>query len=139
MSTAPTAAAPDLQALTDAIVAAATTMAQGTAAAPTAAAAATTVGFARTPAQASKGMLDYEHNTAHAKIFTKATAAFPTVFSLAKPDVAVFLSELRTRAKASAWTQLMTIAVNGINNNFIEAYGRVTLPGSPHSRERVHR
>jgi hypothetical protein len=128
------AAAPfDVQALTAAIVAAATAMAQAGAAAappvaPPVAAATAIVGFARTPAQASQGMLDYEHNSTHAKIFTKATAAFPTVFSLAKPNVAVLLTELRTRAKTFAWTELMLIAIDGVNHNFIDCYGRVTLP-----------
>jgi hypothetical protein len=138
MSAGPPPAAPaapfDFQALTAALVAAATTMAQAGAAAappvapPVAAAPAAGGGLARTPAQATKGMLDYKDNSTYAKIFTKATAAFPTVFSLAKPNVAVFLTELRTRAKAFAWTSLLTVIIDGANKSFIDVYGRVSLP-----------
>jgi hypothetical protein len=120
-----------LQALTDAIMAGCANLAQAAPAAPVVAPVVAAVpGSACTPAQASKNMLDYKNNTTHAKIFTKATMAFPTTFSLAKPNMAVFLSELRTCAKASAWTQLMVIAINSVNNNFINVYGPVTLPDS---------
>ena len=42
--------------------------------------------------------------------------------------MAVFLTELRTRSKAFAWTNLLTVVIDGVNKSFIDVYGRITLP-----------
>ena len=40
----------------------------------------------------------------------------------------MFLTELRTRSKAFAWTNLLTVVIDGVNKSFIDVYGRITLP-----------
>jgi hypothetical protein len=85
------------------------------------------VGFARTPAQAQVDLLDYENNSAHAKIYTKATAALTTVFTVQKPNVTILLSELLVRAQSSAWAALFTMVIGGQALQFLSHYGRVTL------------
>jgi hypothetical protein len=86
------------------------------------------VGFARTPAQAIPDLLDYEHNSAHAKIFAKATAALLTVFTVLKPNVTILLSELLIRSQSSAWGALFAMVIGGNALQFLSHYGRVTLP-----------
>jgi hypothetical protein len=86
------------------------------------------VDFARTPAQAQPDLLDYKNSTGDAKIFAKATSPLETTFSLTKPNVTVLLSEITTRTKAMSWGGLMQVTVNAVNMNFLESYGRITLP-----------
>jgi hypothetical protein len=85
------------------------------------------VGFARTPAQAQGDLLDYENNSAHAKIFVKATTALSTVFTIVKPNVTILLTELLVRSQSSAWAALFTMVIGGHALQFLSHYGRVTL------------
>ena len=54
------------------------------------------VPFALSPALAQPALLDYS-SAAGAKIFSKATEALPTTFSLRVPNIKVFLNELTTQ------------------------------------------
>ena len=51
------------------------------------------VQFAQSPALAQPALLDYGTSVG-AKIFAKATQPLPTTFSIRKPNLKVFLSEL---------------------------------------------
>jgi hypothetical protein len=97
------------------------------AAAAVVAAAPVVVPFARTPAGARTDLLDYENSSGDAKVFFTATKALKTSFTLNKPNVTVLMSELQTRSSESSWGSLFMVAVNAVNHNFMNSYGRVTL------------
>ena len=89
-------------------------------AAPTAAA------FARAPALANQGILDY-NNKNNSYIFKEATKALPTIFKLNEPNVHVLLDELKTRAQTFGWDRVLTVDVQGTPINVLDGHGRMTI------------
>lgn len=90
------------------------------------------VQFAVSPARAQQAVLDY-NTAAGAKIFSKATEALPTTFSLRDPNIRVLISELQTNTTTFGWDEIMHINVAGpaVANpdlrNILLAHGRITL------------
>ena len=89
------------------------------------------VQFALSPALAQPALLDYS-SAAGAKIFSKATEALPTTFSLRVPNIKVFLNELTTQQQTFGWENIMrvNVAPDGEPNvfcNIIEQHGRASF------------
>lgn len=91
-----------------------------------------TVAFARSPALAQTDLLDYT-TAAGAKIFSKATEALPTTFSLAQPNVKVLINELRTRTGTYGWKDQMNINVTATgaatqsSQSILSKHGSITM------------
>jgi hypothetical protein len=64
--------------------------------------------FARTPAQAHTGVLDYS-NPVHTKIYRNACAALPTKFSTEYPDVKVLRTEFQSHASEFGWNEILFV------------------------------
>ena len=89
------------------------------------------VQFACTPALAQPALLDYS-SASGAKIFSKATEALPTTFSLRVPNIKVFLNELTTQQQTFGWENIMRVnaAPDGQPNEFcniVEQHGRCSF------------
>ena len=86
--------------------------------------------FARSPALAQPALIYY--NTASgAKIFSKATEALPTTFSLSAPNIKVFLNELTTQQQTFGWENIMRVNIAPAGKpqvfcNIIDQHGRVS-------------
>ena len=85
-------------------------------------AAPTAATFARAPALANAGIINYSSKEG-AAIFKAATAPLEIKFSILKPNVGVLLSELKDRASTNGWADVLTV-----NNIYLlDGHGRVTL------------
>jgi hypothetical protein len=111
-----------VQAIVDAAVAAAMA-----AAIPGPAGPAPLVTFARTPAQADPGILNYKSSEGM-KIYTAAVAALPTKYSGNSSDMHIFLKSVSKRAQMSGWSNIITIPTGDTTTrNLCDQYGLITL------------
>mgnify|MGYP005846595275 CR=1 FL=1 len=85
--------------------------------------------FARAPALANAGLLDYTQK-ADAAIFAGATKPLAATFSLRKPNVIVLLEELKEKTNTYGWTDIMRVTSNAVAYNVLDGHGRVTLAES---------
>ena len=68
------------------------------------------VAFARTPALANSGVLDYSSSEGM-KIFAAAIAALPTKFTGEAKDLHLFLKDFKERASMNGWGTITTVTV----------------------------
>ena len=79
------------------------------------AAAPAAVPFSLAPALANNNVIDYT-TTAGAKIFSKATSALPTTFSLESPNTRVLLEQLTLRSATYGWSNILDVPTGPANN-----------------------
>jgi hypothetical protein len=87
--------------------------------------------FARTPAEAHTGVLDYT-NPVHIKIYTKAGASLPTKFSTATPDVKVLRTEFQSHATEFGLTGIFSVNISKPGDpprmrSLLTHHGEITL------------
>lgn len=86
--------------------------------------------FARAPALAIQGVIDYS-TAAGAKIFSKATAPMDTTFSLQNPSTRVLLEELTLRGSVYGWDNVLIVetgvAPNQVNRNMLTDHVQITM------------
>lgn len=110
----------DIQAIVDAAVAAAL----AGIAAP--AAGAVPVVYARNPAHASTGLLNYKSSEGM-KIYHAATAAMSIKYSGKAIDMHIFLKSVKARGDTYGWENIFTVPTEGGNKNLTDQYGLVSL------------
>jgi hypothetical protein len=113
----------EIQALVDAAVAAALF---GMDAAPPAGGAPAVLAYARNPAQASTGLLNYKSSKGM-KIYNSATAALPTKYSGNAIDMHIFLKGVKARGETFGWNNIVEIPTGGVNRNITDQYGLIRL------------
>jgi hypothetical protein len=110
----------DIQALVDAAVAAAL----AGMAAPVAAA--VPVVYARNPAHASTGLLNYKSSEGM-KIYHAATAAMSIKYSGKAVDMHIFLKSVKARGDTYGWENIFAVPTEGGNKNLTDQYGLISL------------
>ena len=75
--------------------------------------------FALAPGLATQGLLDYENNKNHAKLWERATTPLDPKFDCQAKNMQVFIGQLRDRARLNGWDGILTIPVtkDGMVNN----------------------
>ena len=83
--------------------------------------------FARTPAQADMGIINYKSSEGM-KIYSAAVAALSTKYSGNTGDMHIFLKNVSKRAQVFGWKNILTIPTDGTNTkNLCDQYGLITL------------
>lgn len=88
-------------------------------------AAAQPAAFARAPALANNGIINYSSREG-AAIFKGATESLTTKISVDKLNVSVLLSELKDRSNTYGWNIILNVPVNGTNMYLLEVHGMAT-------------
>jgi hypothetical protein len=111
----------DIQAIVDAAIAAALAgMAAPAAAAPG------PVVYARNPAHASTGLLNYKSSEGM-KIYHSATAAMSIKYSGKAIDMHIFLKTVKARGDTYGWEHILTVPTEGGDKNLTDQYGLISL------------
>ena len=89
------------------------------------------VQFAISPALAQPNVLDYSSGTG-AKIFSKATEALKTQFSIKTPNMKLLLNELQVRSESFGWNNLFDIRIddedgNTVTKNLLTTHGQCSI------------
>lgn len=89
------------------------------------------VQFARTPAQAFTGLLDYA-NTVHHKVYKNASAPLATRFNHKNPDINILRTEFRARADEFALSNIFEVDISPQGEppqmrSLLTHHGEVTL------------
>ena len=82
--------------------------------------------FARTPAQANAGILNYESSEGM-KIYNAAVAALSTKYSGNTNDMHIFLKNVKERGQTFGWQAITDVPKDGATKNLIEQYGLLEL------------
>ena len=83
--------------------------------------------FARTPAQAKVGILDYGSSEGM-KIYNAAIAALPSKYTGNAIDMHVFLKNVKKRAQSFGWREILEIpTADGTIKDLIDLYGLIEL------------
>ena len=84
--------------------------------------------FARTPAQANTGLLNY-NSSEGMKIYTAAVAALSTKYSGNAGEMHIFLKGVSKRAQLFGWKAIVNIptGAGADTKNLIDHYGLITL------------
>jgi hypothetical protein len=82
--------------------------------------------FARTPALAKVGLLDYGTSEGM-KIYNAAIAAITMKYSGNAIDLHLFLKNVKERAQAYGWQAILNIPKDGETKNLIDQYGLLNL------------
>ena len=85
--------------------------------------------FALAPALTTTDVIDY-NTAAGAKIFSKASAALPTTFSLEAPNTRVLLEQVLLRGTTYGWDNVLSVptgpAGNQVNRNMLTHHAQIT-------------
>lgn len=85
------------------------------------------VTFARTPAQADTGLINYKSSEGM-KIYTAAVAALPTKYSGNTGEMHIFLKSVSKRAQLFGWKNIINTPTGGdTTKNLCEQYGLITM------------
>ena len=82
--------------------------------------------FARTPALAKVGLLNYG-TSGGMKIYNSAIAGITMKYSWNAIDLHLFLKNVKERAQAFGWQAILNIPKDGETKNLIDQYGLLTL------------
>ena len=82
--------------------------------------------FARTPAQANTGLLNYESSEGM-KIYNAAIAALPTKYSGNTADMHIFLKNVKERGQSFGWNTILNVPKGDGVKNLIDQYGLLDL------------
>ena len=82
--------------------------------------------FARTPAQAKTGMLNYATSEGM-KIYNAAVAPLSTRYSGNTSDMHIFLKSVGKRGKLFGWQNIINVPTAEANRDLTEQYGLITL------------
>lgn len=84
--------------------------------------------FALSPATAVANIIDYS-TKAGTEVYTTNTAELKTVFSIEKPNITVFLNELKTRSTEAKWNDpnIFDIPVGNTTKNLLTEFGQATI------------
>ena len=114
----------EIQALVDAAVAAALAgMAPAGVAAP---AAVVPIVYARNPAHASTGLLNYRSSESM-KIYHAATTAMSIKYSGKAIDMHIFLKSVKARGDTYGWSSILSVPTGDGNKNLTDQYGLISL------------
>jgi hypothetical protein len=82
--------------------------------------------FARTPAQANVGILNYGSSEGM-KIYNAAVAALSTKYSGNTSDMHIFLKNVNERGQSFGWSSIINVPKDRGSRNLIDQYGLITL------------
>ncbi len=82
--------------------------------------------FARTPAQAKTGLLNYESSEGM-KIYNAAVAALSTKYSGNTADMHIFLKNVKERGQTFGWQAIINVPKDGSTKSIIDQYGLLEL------------
>jgi hypothetical protein len=82
--------------------------------------------FARTPALANVGVLNYSTNEGM-KIYNAAVAGLSTKYNGNTSDMHIFLKNIKERGQSFGWHRILEIPKGGDTFNLIDQYGLVSL------------
>ena len=82
--------------------------------------------FARTPAQANVGILNYGSSEGM-KIYNAAVAALSTKYSGNTSEMHIFLKNVNERGQSFGWQNILNVPKDGGTRNLVDQYGLVTL------------
>ena len=82
--------------------------------------------FARTPAQANVGILNYGSSEGM-KIYNAAVAALSTKYSGNTSEMHIFLKNVNERGQSFGWQNILNVPKDGGTRNLVDQYGLITL------------
>ena len=82
--------------------------------------------FARTPAQANVGIVNYGSSEGM-KIYNAVVAALSTKYSGNSSEMHIFLNNVNERGRSFGWQNILNVPKDGGTRNLVDQYGLVTL------------